>query len=68
MAYVVQYASTAEAELTKLSAARQCEVRSGIDGFIGRDPYGCGSAPVRGNRDRFLRRREPGRSFHAEIV
>ncbi|GCD93236.1 hypothetical protein [Embleya hyalina] len=52
MAYLVQYASTAEAELTKLSAARQREVRSGIDRSIGRDPYGCGSAPVRGNRDR----------------
>jgi len=52
MTYLVQYAGHAEAELSKLSAARQREVRSGVDGSIGRDPYGCGSAAVRGDRDR----------------
>ncbi|MGC0415470.1 hypothetical protein [Embleya sp. AB8] len=52
MSYLVQYAGLAEAELAKLSAARQREVRAVVDGSIGRDPYGCGSASVRGDRDR----------------
>ncbi|MFE3206268.1 hypothetical protein [Embleya sp. NPDC059237] len=52
MAYLVQYADHAEAELSKLSVARQRELRSTVDGTIGRDPYGHGSSPVRGERDR----------------
>ncbi|MFI6586458.1 hypothetical protein [Embleya sp. NPDC050493] len=52
MSYYIQYTDAAEAGLAKVDDARRREIKSTADRTIGRDPYGHGSTPVRGNRDR----------------
>ncbi|MFI6986010.1 hypothetical protein ACIBSV_46660 [Embleya sp. NPDC050154] len=52
MSYHVQYTSAAEQGLSGLPLTSQYVVRREIQNTIGRDPYGCGSSPVRGNKDR----------------
>ncbi|MFI6586094.1 hypothetical protein [Embleya sp. NPDC050493] len=52
MTYRIQYTNEAEDGLSKLGDTQPGEVRSGAESIIGRDPYGPGSCPVRGDRDR----------------
>ncbi|MFE3205956.1 hypothetical protein [Embleya sp. NPDC059237] len=52
MSWRIQYANAAEAALAKLSDSRRREIVAAADATIGRDPYGYGSSPIRGNRDR----------------
>jgi hypothetical protein len=52
VSYHVQYSDLAERGLSGLPAANRAVVKGEIERTIGRDPYGCGSSPVRGNKDR----------------
>ncbi|MFF7246291.1 hypothetical protein ACFZBU_20545 [Embleya sp. NPDC008237] len=50
--YRVQYANEARDALSKLSDGQRRSLERDVESSIGNDPYGCGSSPVKGNRDR----------------
>ncbi|MFE2873873.1 hypothetical protein [Embleya sp. NPDC059259] len=50
--YRVRFTDSAENNIAKLPAARRQQSNSAADSALGSDPYGNGSSPVRGDRDR----------------
>ncbi|MGW1993376.1 hypothetical protein [Embleya sp. NPDC001921] len=50
--YYVAYTDRAETGLAGLSSTSRANVKAEIERTIGRDPYGCGSSAVRGDKDR----------------
>ncbi|MFE5327203.1 hypothetical protein ACFRCG_12540 [Embleya sp. NPDC056575] len=52
MSYYVQYTDLAERGLSGLSTADRATIKRQIENTIGRDPYGHGSSPIHGNKER----------------
>ncbi|WP_439673756.1 hypothetical protein [Embleya sp. MST-111070] len=52
MSYYVQYTDLAERGLSGLSSTDRSAIKRQIESTVGRDPYGHGSSPIRGNKER----------------
>ncbi|MYS82757.1 hypothetical protein [Embleya scabrispora] len=50
--YYVAYTNRAENDLSGLPSANRAVVKREIENSIGNDAYGCGSSPIRGDKDR----------------